>query len=105
MITNQFVSGDTGSVLQVTCLNDSDSSVIDLTGSTVKLKWEDSVSVLQSKTMTILSPSTLGKAKYQFAATELFPELMYFEIEIIDGAGDIIKNLILIPIRVREKLL
>lgn len=100
----QFVSGDTGSTLKVTCKNDSDNAVIDLTGATIKLKWKDSSSTLQTRTMTIVSPATSGIAEYQFLAGELFAGLMNFEIEITDSGGKIIRCLEIIAEKVRAAL-
>ena len=48
-----FVSGDTGSKLEVTCKDDDTGLVMPLTGATVKLKWLDVADALQTKTMTI----------------------------------------------------
>lgn len=100
----QFVSGDTGSTLKVTCKNDSDSTIIDLTGATVKLRWKDSSSTLQTRTMSIVSPATGGIAEYQFLAGELFAGLMNFEIEITDSGGKIIRCLEIISEKVRAAL-
>lgn len=104
MSSYQFVAGDTGSKLRVTCKNDSDNTVIDLTDATVKLKWKDSSGTLQSKTMTIISPATNGIAEYQFASGELYSGTMSFEIEITDAGGKIIKSLDYIVERVRAGL-
>lgn len=100
----QFVAGDTGSKLRVTCKNDADSSVIDLTGATVKLKWKDSSGTLQTRTMTLLTPATNGQAEYLFLPGELFAGTMDFEVEITDAGGKIIRCLDLIPEKVRSSL-
>lgn len=100
----QFVSGDTGSTLKVTCKNDGDSTIIDLTGATVKLRWKDSSSTLQTRTMSIVNPATSGIAEYQFLAGELFAGLMNFEVEITDSGGKIIRCLEIIAEKVRAAL-
>ncbi|MCC7202439.1 MAG: BppU family phage baseplate upper protein [Nitrospirae bacterium] len=102
--TYQFVAGDTGSKLKVTCKNDADNSIIDLTGATVKLKWKDSGGALQTKTMTVLTPATNGQAEYQFASGELFAGTMNFEVEITDAGSKVIRCLDLIIGKVRELL-
>ncbi len=98
-----FVSGDTGSKLEVTCKDDDTGVVIDLTGSTVKLKWDDAAGVLQTKTMTI-TDAVNGIAEYQFLASELFPRQMKFEVEITDAAAKVLHNIELIRENVREVL-
>ena len=99
----QFVSGDTGSKLQVTCKNDADNTVIDLTGSTVKLKWKNSVGTLVTKTITITN-AVGGIAEYQFGTSELYAGTMYFEIEIADASSKIFRNLSLLTEKIREGL-
>ena len=98
-----FVSGDTGSKLEVTCKRDDTGVVIDLTGSTVKLKWDDAVGALQTKTM-IITDAVNGIADYQFLAAELIAPQMKFEIEITDSGGKILHNIELIRENVREVL-
>ena len=99
-----FVSGDTGSELEVTCKDDDSGVVIDLTGSTVRLKWLDASDSLQSKTMSIVGAATDGVAKYKFLADELIPPQMHFEVEITDAGGFVLHNLELIRESVREAL-
>lgn len=103
MSTYQFVAGDTGSKLEVTCKNDADNSAINLTGATVKLKWKDSGGALQTKTMTITGAAT-GVAEYQFLTGELFAGTTDFEVEITDAGGKIIRCLDLLREKVRAAL-
>lgn len=98
-----FVSGDTGSKLEVTCKDDDTGLVIDLTGSTVKLKWLDIVKALQTKTMTI-TDAINGIAEYQFLANELFGRQMKFEVEITDSGGEVLRNIELIRESCRRAL-
>lgn len=98
-----FVSGDTGSIYERTCKNDNDSTIINLTGATVKLNWKDSGGVKQTRTMTITS-AVNGIVEYHFTATELFAGTMNLEVEITDSGGKIIKSLDLYPARVRGAL-
>jgi len=100
---NEFVEDDTGSKLEVTCKNDSDKSVIDLTGSTVKIRWKNLAGAVQEKTMTVTNAAG-GVAEYQFAAGELEIGRNSYEIEITDSGGGVIKNLNLIPVLTRGKL-
>lgn len=102
-MANEFTEGDTGSKLEVTCKDDADKSVIDLTGATAKVRWKNGAGQLVEKAMTVTNAAG-GIAEYQFAAGELEPGTMGIEIEITDSGGDIIKNLSLILARVREKL-
>lgn len=103
MSTYQFVAGDTGSKLKVTCKNDADNTAINLTGATLKLKWKNSGGVLVSQTMTITSAAT-GVAEYQFLTGELFAGTMDFEVEITDAGGKIIRCLDLISEKIRAAL-
>ncbi len=98
-----FVSGDTGSKLEVTCKDDDTGAVIILTGATVKLKWLDVADALQTKTMTI-TDAVNGVADYQFLADELFGTQMKFEVEITDSGGKVLHNLDLIRENCRRAL-
>jgi len=98
-----FVSGDTGSVLQVTCRDNDSNDVIDLTGSTVRLKWMDAASDLQTRTMTISNP-TGGVVTYQFQSGELFAKQMKFEVEVTDSGGSVLHSLSLLREDVRGAL-
>ena len=101
----EFVAGDTGSKLRVTCKNSSDLTAIDLTGAVVALKWRSSVSdAIVTKTMTLLSPNTDGKAEYQFGTSELEKGPMSFEVQITDAGGKVVRSLDLISETVREAL-
>lgn len=100
----QFVAGDTGSTLVVTCKNESDGAIIDLTGCSVQLKWRDAARVLVSKAMTINAPATNGVVQYTFGASELFAPSMKFEVQITDGSGRVIRNLELLDVKVRQPL-
>lgn len=103
MSTYQFVAGDTGSKLEVTCKNDADNTAINLTGATVKLKWKDAGGALQTKTMTITG-AVAGVAEYQFLTGELFAGTVDYEVEITDADGKIIRSLDLLREKVRAVL-
>lgn len=98
----EFVENDTGSKLQVTCKNDVDNTVIDLTSSSLKLKWVNAAGVLQSKSMTITNASG-GVAEYLFVTGELEKGTVDFEVEITTG-GLIMSNLALLGVEVRAEL-
>jgi len=98
-----FVSGDTGSKLQVTCKDDDTGTAIDLTGSTVQLQWKDRSGTFVEKTMTVTDAAN-GVAEYQFAAGELFAKKMLFEVEITDSSGNVIRSLSLLEEDVRSAL-
>ena len=100
MSSYSFVSGDTGSVLRVTCTNDSDDSAINLTGSTLSLRWLNSSGVLVTQAMTIVTAAS-GIAQYQFGASELYAPSMSFEIRITDSSANVIRNLSPIEVNVR----
>lgn len=98
-----FVSGDTGSKLEVTCKDDDTGVVINLTGATVRLKWLDAAEALQTKTMTI-TDAVNGVADYQFLADDLFGLQMKFEVEITDSGGKVLRNIELIRENCRAAL-
>jgi hypothetical protein len=89
----KLAQGDTGSKIRATCKNDSDGSLIDLTGATAHLLWRDGTGALVTKTMTIVGAPTAGVAEYLFAAGEIFPPQMSFRVRITDAGGKITHNL------------
>ncbi len=98
-----FVSGDTGSTLAATCVDETGNAV-DLTNAqSVKIRWLDDDGDVQEKDMTVDNASE-GKCSYKFAADELFDGGMGFEIEITDVIGDKISNVDLINVTVRKAL-
>lgn len=97
-----LVTGDTGSKLIVTCRDNETNEVIDLTGATVKLRWEGDAGVIE-KTMTVTNAAA-GIAQYQFLAGEIIVPAMRFEVEITDSGGAIISSLGLIELVVREQI-
>lgn len=98
-----LVTGDTGSILRVTCKDNSTGAAINLTGATVKAQWKDSVQALVSRVMTITSAPG-GIAEYQFAAGEIISPIMRIEIEVIDATGKIVTSLNPIEISVRSQI-
>lgn len=99
----EFVAGDTGSKLVATCKDKGTGDLIDLTGQTVRLKYRIAGGALQTKTMTVSSPSTAGKAEYLFLANELAAGEMVGEVEIEDGTGKIITQLDPFRLDIRAK--
>lgn len=99
---NDFVEGDTGAVLQVTCTDQATGAVINLTGSTVALKWEDKLGAVVSKAMTVSAPLT-GVCTYQFGVDELYAPGMSFEVVITNGSAKTLSNVELIAVSVRTK--
>lgn len=100
---SDFVSGDTGSTLLVTCTDDS-SAAINLTGSTIKLRWQEAAGTVADKTMAIVSAAA-GTCSYKFLTGELFSPGMAFEIEITDSGGFKLSNVDLITANVRSQIL
>lgn len=98
-----LVTNDTGSVLRVTCTDNDTGAAIDLTGATVRARWEDADGVMQTYVMTI-ADAVNGIATYQFQTGEIVYPLMRIEIEVTDGFGYVTSNLDLIELTVREEL-
>lgn len=101
--TYDFVTGDTGSTLQVTCKDRDSGAIIDLTGATVRLRWKDAADVTVTKVMTVTAPLT-GVAKYTFGTGELIAPRMRMEVEITDSSAKVITTLSTIDVLVREQI-
>ncbi len=100
---SDFVSNDTGSTLLVTCTDDSGAG-INLSGGTVRLRWQEAAGTVADKTMTIVS-AVAGTCSYKFLTGELFSPGMAFELEITDSGGFKLSNVDLITVNVRAQLL
>lgn len=88
----QFVEGDTGTVLTVTCVSAEDDTVIPLGSITPSIVWKDSTGTAQTRTMTV-TDATNGECQYQFAADELeWPEIT-FEVQLLDNTGSVVTSL------------
>jgi hypothetical protein len=98
-----LVAGDTGSVIQITCIDKATQQALDLTGSTVDIHWEDSTGTLVSHQMQIVSAIN-GQVKYQFGVNELFAPSMSFEIVVTNASGKTLSNTTLLNVNVRDKL-
>jgi hypothetical protein len=99
---SDFVANDTASSLLVACTDDA-GAVIDLTGSTVKLRWQEAVGTIADKTMTIVSAAA-GTCSYKFVDGDLYAPGMAFEVKITDSSGYILRNQNLITVTVRDDL-
>ena len=100
---SDFVSGDTGSTLLVTCTDDA-GVAIDLTGATIHLRWQEAAGTVSDKTMSIVS-AVAGTCSYKFLTGELFAPGMAFELEVTDALGFKLSNVDLITVIVRAQLL
>lgn len=99
----EFVSGDTASILRVTC-TDTAGVVINLTGATAALRWKAESGVLVSRTMSAVGAPTAGVVEYQFADSELYSPKMLFEVQITDASSKIVKSNELLMVDVRASL-
>jgi len=99
----QFVENDTGSVLEITATDDVTGVVINLTGSTVKLRYKIKTALAVEKTMTIDAVPTTGKATYQFLAGELSPGPFRGEVEITGAGGDVTTSLTDIEFNIKPR--
>ena len=99
-----LVSGDTGSKLEVPCIDDETDLAIDLSGFIgVKIKWHDIDGALVSKAMAV-TDDVNGIAEYIFLADELFANQMKFEIELTDASNKVTRSVELIRENVRPAL-
>lgn len=99
-----FVTGDTGSSIKITCKDKETGAIISLVGASAKLRWVDITGVPVERTMQIVAPGTLGQVTYTFAANELFGPRMKFEVEVTDSANKIITTVRTIDVNVREQI-
>lgn len=81
---HRFVEGDTGSALQVTCVEDGEETPIDLTNKTVYLRFNVDYGTTASQLMTILAPAS-GTVQYLFQAGELVKGTLYASVRIVDN--------------------
>ena len=100
----KFTQDDTGSILEVTCKDDSTGAVIDLTGSTVTLRFKIAGGLLLTKTMALDAEPTTGKATYKFLAGELDPGKFLGDVTITDSGGETISSLENIVEEVKARL-
>lgn len=97
-----FVTGDTGSKLEVTCTDASTAEAMNLAASTVRLKWVSHGDVV-SRIMTVTDASA-GVAEYQFTAGELEAPAMRFDVEVTDGTGSVRTAVDMVRVAVREEV-
>lgn len=102
-MTYDLVSNDTGSTLRVTCKDNDTQAVINLTGATVKFRWEKQDGTLALRTATVTDAAG-GIAEYKFLTGEIEAPRMKVEVEITDSSGFIVTNLELEELSVRQRL-
>jgi hypothetical protein len=102
LLDYSFVSGDTNSVLTVTCTRADTLAALNLATATVALKWRIDGGTLQTKTMTVTDAAN-GIATYTFTTGELTAGLMVAEVEVTDG-GKVISSAETMRFTVRAKV-
>lgn len=80
----QFVENDTGSALQVECVDNETGNPINLTDKTVWIRFKINSGSLASATMTVINAAS-GTAQYQFGAGELVAGTLYVSVRIVDN--------------------
>jgi BppU N-terminal domain len=98
-----FVTGDTGSRLVVTCLYNDTGLPINLTGTIVKLNYTSNSGTLYTRNMTVLD-TVAGIAEYRFAAGELLAPVITAEVEVTDNMGVILTSLDVLSLSVRQQI-
>lgn len=98
-----FVAGDTRSMLVMHCVEKDTGKAINLADSTVKIKWTNSSNVLVEHDALIVD-SAKGIVEYRFQAGDLVAPKLSFELEITNSAG-IITSILPINIRIAPKLI
>lgn len=99
-----FVEGDTGSILRVSCKNLSDGSPLTLVSKTAFLIWKNASGTVIEKSMTIDNPASAGVVSYRFLAGELYPNIMRFEVKIVDSGGLVLRSMQPMKFTVRVKI-
>ena len=88
VVTYDFTTGDTGSVLRVTVRDKYTKAILPLdTIYTVNLLFKAAGGTLQSRAMTVLTGTDDGKAEYQFQSGELTEGTLQAQIEITEIAS------------------
>ena len=98
-----FVADDDASTYRLTCRDNDTNAVLDLTNSTVELRWTDADGNVQTRNMTIENAAG-GIVSYQFLEGELFAGVMGFEVAVLDAAGDELTSLDVLLERVRNPI-
>jgi len=99
-----FVAGDRGAKIVAVCADNDTGIVIDLTGKTAQLRYKINEGTLVTKTMTVQSPGTGGKAEYQFDSADLTAGTMEAEVRIQSGLADQITSLNPLYVSIRAAL-
>ncbi len=99
-----FVEGDTESALRITCIDSVTSNVLNLSSSTIKIRWKTKLGVVKLKDMEIID-AIKGVVQYQFLAGELEPPEMSFDVIITNNlTNKIVTCENLVKILVRNKI-
>lgn len=98
-----FVSGDTGSRLLVTCVYNDTGLPMNLSGASVKLNYITNTGAAYTKTMTILD-AVAGTVEYRFTTIELNALSIEAEVQITDNAGGIVTSLDSMILTIRPQL-
>ena len=100
----KFVESDTGSTLEITAKDDATGVVIDLTGSTVSLRYRIQGGSLQTKAMTLDGDPTTGKATYKFLSGELTPGEFIGDVTITDASTETVSSLENIVLEIKSRV-
>jgi len=100
----RFVEDDTGSTLEITAKDDATGVVIDLTGSTVQLRYRIQGGSLQTKAMTLDGDPTTGKATYKFLDAELDIGDFIGDVTITDSSAETISSLENIVLEIKARV-
>jgi len=94
-----LVAGD-NTLLEIRCV-DSSGNVIDLTGATVQLIWDDvnGNDVVADATVT---DAAAGIVQYRFTNGQIYAPSMQIEVKITDGVGNVLRSTQTIDLTVRE---
>lgn len=88
-----IVTGDSATTLTVPCVDADGITPLDLTGATVKLKWQVDGGAIQTRDMTISSPATAGVATYTLAAADFpSPGSMSYCVQITYAGGAVLTS-------------
>jgi len=94
-----LTEGD-NSLLEITCTR-KDGSVIDLTGSEVKLVWDDPSGNDVIADASVVDAAN-GLVQYRFANGQVYSPEMNIEVKIIDGSGNVLRSTQTIDLTIRE---
>lgn len=98
-----LVTGDTGSILEVTVKDKTTGAVVNLTGASVRFFWRDNEGTLQNVVATVTNAAG-GVVSHQFTAGQIIAPEMRVEVQVTDSLGNTTTGVDPVELVVREQI-